>query len=284
MRLVVGLGLVLVAQIAVAKAPDGAIRPVSRSDAIEAAQTKEASRLSSIRPVMRPMKPNPNAVAETTDLVAFGADGTMVVLSTSGMRRSLRPMLRPRAVVERVMAKRQAAKRGAVCGDLDLQGERIGYVPGRINACGIKDAVRLRSVAGVTLSQQAMMDCTTAKALKTWVERGVKPAFGSRGGGVSALRVAAHYACRTRNNQPGAKVSEHGKGRAIDISGVRLKDGTQISVLRGWGSKKNGNALRKMRKEACGPFGTVLGPGSDKYHNDHFHFDTARYRGGAYCR
>jgi hypothetical protein len=39
-----------------------------------------------------------------------------------------------------------------------------------------------------------------------------------------------------------------------------------------------------MHKAACGPFGTVLGPNSNRFHQDHFHFDTARYRSGSYCR
>ena len=32
------------------------------------------------------------------------------------------------------------------------------------------------------------------------------------------------------------------------------------------------------------PFGTVLGPNSDRFHRDHFHFDMASYSSGAYCR
>jgi hypothetical protein len=42
--------------------------------------------------------------------------------------------------------------------------------------------------------------------------------------------------------------------------------------------------MRRMHRGACGPFGTVLGPEADRYHQDHFHFDTARYRSGSYCR
>lgn len=284
MRISAGLALVFLTGMAAADTPDGKIRPMARQDAALIAAAERIDRLALLRPEARPMKPNPNAFVETTDLLSLDADGRMVVLATSGMQRSLRPMLRPRAIVEQAMAKQRAQRRGAVCGDVALQGEAIGYVPGRIKACGIKDAVRVRSVSGIKLSQSAVIDCTTARALKTWVERGVKPAIGTRGGGVAQIRVAAHYACRTRNNQPGAKVSEHGKGRAIDISGFRLLDGTRITLLRGWGSKSFGSALRKMRAVACGPFGTVLGPGSDRFHNDHFHFDTARYRSGTYCR
>ena len=45
-----------------------------------------------------------------------------------------------------------------------------------------------------------------------------------------------------------------------------------------------GKALKKMHKIACGPFGTVLGPNANRFHRDHFHFDTARYRSGSYCK
>lgn len=173
---------------------------------------------------------------------------------------------------------------GGLCGDPALQGEVIGSVPGKLTGCGIPDAVRVQSVDGVRLTQGALMDCTTARALKDWVRAGAKPAVGRRGGGVEALKVAAHYACRTRNNQPGAKISEHGRGKAIDISAILLKDGSSISVLDGWDKKKDGKALRKMHKEACGIFGTVLGPESDRFHKDHFHFDTKRHGNGAYCQ
>nr|WP_252731477.1 extensin family protein [Lentibacter algarum] len=180
--------------------------------------------------------------------------------------------------------REREARKGMVCGDPALQGDAIGRVPGKIKGCGVEDAVRLKSVSGVALSQHSVMDCVTAKALKTWVDGGLKPAFGNLGGGVSKIRVAAHYACRTRNNQKGAKISEHGKGHAIDISGIYLENGNEVNVLKDWGKGRGGKALAGARKAACGPFGTVLGPGSDRFHRDHFHFDTARYRGGPYCK
>ncbi len=173
---------------------------------------------------------------------------------------------------------------GGLCGDPMMVGEVVGAVPGEKNGCGIENAIRLRSVAGVALSQPSLVDCTTANALRSWIETGVRPALGDQGGGVTSLKVAAHYVCRTRNHKAGAKISEHGKGRAIDISAIRFADGSEITVQDDWGSGRNGKALRQMHQAACGPFGTVLGPGSDGYHEDHFHFDTARHRGGSYCR
>jgi hypothetical protein len=163
-----------------------------------------------------------------------------------------------------------------------LQGVPVGYVDGN-GACGIDDAVRVQSVAGVRLSSAATIDCRTALALKDWVTRSVRPAFRSEGGGVAGLRVASHYSCRGRNGQANARLSEHAFGRAIDISGFTLANGQTVTVEDGWGSRASGRELRRIREGACGPFSTVLGPGSDRYHGDHFHLDTARGRGN-YCR
>lgn len=207
---------------------------------------------------------------------------------------SPRPPARPHGMtapdrVERAVFRTQpvpeatTGRKGALCGDPALQGRTIAPIAGRLKGCGLEDGVSLISVAGVALTQPASVDCATATALKHWVETGVKPAIGKEGGGVAALQVAASYVCRGRNNVKGAKVSEHGKGRAIDISAILLADGTVVTVEKGWGSKAYGKPLARMRKAACGPFSTVLGPGSDRHHDDHFHMDTARGR-GAYCR
>lgn len=195
---------------------------------------------------------------------------------------SLRPFLRPPAIVERAMARRAERRRGQVCGDPEIQGDVVGFVPGRINGCGVTEAVAVKSVAGITLSQPATLDCPTARALKRWTVKSAKKNLRDMGGGLASLRVAAHYACRTRNNQRGARISEHGRGKAIDISGFVLRDGTTLTVLNDWNARNR--ALKRMHKEACGTFGTVLGPNSDRFHQDHFHFDTARHRGGAFCR
>jgi hypothetical protein len=173
---------------------------------------------------------------------------------------------------------------GGLCGDPGLEGTLSGLVADPVNGCGIDNAVRVTSVYGVRLSQPATLDCRTARTLGAWVTQSAKPEVGGMGGGLSGLRVAAHYVCRTRNHQKGARISEHGKGRAIDISALQLRDGSEISVLDDWGKGREGRVLRRVHGQACGRFGTVLGPGSDRFHRDHLHFDTARHRGGAYCR
>jgi len=221
--------------------------------------------------------------ARNVGLPVPNLEQVVVAAALPAAQSTLRPTLRPGAIVQQAMGRRAERRKGQVCGDPELQGDVVGAVPGRIAGCGIDQAVRLKSVSGVTLSQPALMDCNTAKALKQWTNKGAKPALRRVGGGLAEYRVAAHYACRTRNNQPGARISEHGKGRAIDISAFTLQDGTRLTVLNDWNSR-HGRALKSMHRAACGPFGTVLGPNSDRFHRDHFHFDTARYRSGPYCR
>ncbi|WP_296476130.1 extensin family protein [Roseinatronobacter sp.] len=171
-----------------------------------------------------------------------------------------------------------------LCGIRGLTGEVIPPITSQVAGCGVAAPVRVTQVDGVSLSQGAIMDCETAAALHRWVRQGVKPAVGRSGGGVTGLQVAAHYVCRPRNHRSGARVSEHGRGRAIDISAIQLADGTEMSVLRDWHDSQHARALQQMHRAACGTFGTTLGPGSDGMHEDHFHYDTARHRGGGYCR
>ncbi len=260
---VVALALAIaVAGAAAAEAPDRSLRPVARGQVVNG-QVLPARALT----------------PET-----FGVKREVERPTLKGLLTALRPKQRTRQVEEKVRRREAARRQGMVCGDPEIQGLHVGRVAGTLRGCGVVDAVRIRSVAGVGLSTHAVMDCGTARALKAWVKQAARPAIGTTGGGLKELRVAAHYSCRTRNNRKGAKISEHGKGRAIDIAGFRLHDGREITVLHGWRDRKSRKLLRALHKAACGPFGTVLGPNADRYHQDHFHFDTARYRSGAYCR
>jgi hypothetical protein len=174
---------------------------------------------------------------------------------------------------------------GNLCGVRGIEGQTIAPIARTAQGCGVANPVRVTAVDGVRLSTAAVMECDTARALHTWVRTGVRPAVGNHGGGVVELRVAAHYVCRTRNHRPGAPISEHGKGRAIDISAIRLASGEVFSVSRGWRDRTYGPMLKAMHRAACGTFRTTLGPGSDGMHEDHFHYDTAQRRmTSAICR
>lgn len=264
---------------ALADAPGQSLRPLARGTGSSPATTAPAARTTtetsptttasgkapqtSLRPQARQNKPRESVATNTT---------------AAGTTAAVAPVEEPKGLF-----RKRKLRKGSVCGDINVQGEKVGRVPGKISGCGIDDAVRVRSVAGVALSTPAVIDCPTALALSEWVDKGLQPAF-KRQGKVVELRVAAHYACRTRNNQPGAKISEHGRGRAIDISAFTLKDGRVYTVKESWWRGRGRKPMRKAYDKACGIFGTTLGPDGDRYHQDHFHFDTARYRSGPYCK
>lgn len=289
--LILTLGLLTSATGALAQSE--LVRPVERPDTIEPKRpdyvvfvTDAEGLTESLRPIARPIISTKNA--PRTVKVSPAA-------SVAALTRSTRPVARPKQrkqnnVVNASFAKAaptpklSRSRKGSVCESRTIRGQKIKPIVSRVNGCGIGDPVLITSIDGVALSQPSMMDCQTATALESWVKNGIKPAVGKRGGGVASLKVVAHYSCRTRNSKKGAKISEHGKGHAIDIAAINLLDGESLTVLKGWRSKSQSKILREIHASACGPFGTVLGPKADKYHQDHFHVDTARYRSGPYCR
>ena len=155
------------------------------------------------------------------------------------------------------------------------------------NECGIATPVAVASLANgaIDFSTKAIIGCDLAETLATWFDGTVQAkARAILGGRVDGIRVAASYACRTRDSIPGAKMSEHAFGRAIDISAFRV-DGRWIDVKSGWGNDDaDGDFLAAVSSSACGPFKTVLGPGADEFHTDHFHLDLEpRRNGSTYC-
>ncbi|MFX0546916.1 extensin family protein [Roseovarius sp. S1116L3] len=274
--------LIAATSTAFAGAPTTSLRPVARPDAPLATAAQPPA--SDGQPASVTAETGSPAGRDLANTGPSSSAPNEVTQERGAVLSSLRPLLRPLAIGRAAQQRKEARARGMVCGDPSIQGEEVGRLPGRISGCGIDDAVKVRSIEGVALSQHALMDCQTAVAIKTWIASGMKPAVGDYGGGVRQLRVAAHYACRARNNQRGAKISEHGKGHAIDIAGFQLRDGRTITVLTDWDKGQKGEILSRMHRSACGPFGTVLGPEADRFHRDHFHFDTARYRVGSYCR
>jgi hypothetical protein len=157
--------------------------------------------------------------------------------------------------------------------------------------CGLEHPFRISGTAdgSVAMVPPARMGCPVTAALNYWMKEVVQPsAFANFGQPVVAIKNAASYGCRTRNHKVGAKLSEHGFGNALDISAFILADGRTVTIKRGWRGAPDERAfLRQVQGGACGPFKTVLAPGSDRYHEDHLHLDLARHDAAgkrAYCR
>jgi hypothetical protein len=154
------------------------------------------------------------------------------------------------------------------------------------NGCQVRNAWRVASMDGVQFSQPATMNCGMIGPLDDWMTGIVQPAAQrSFGESVVAVDVAASYSCRARDNISGAKMSEHGFGNAIDISGFTLESGRKVRVAQGfWGSSFDKRFIGEVRHQACADFNTVLGPGTDSYHKDHIHLDMSNRASGKYCR
>jgi hypothetical protein len=172
---------------------------------------------------------------------------------------------------------------GPICGDAAIVGMPVPRIEGE-GGCGVRRPVEVRSVAGVALTPPPTITCETARALATWVSDSARPGIARLRERLVGLDVAAAYVCRNVNRARTGKLSEHAYGRAIDISGFRLADGRTLTVTEGWEDGTAGPALRRIHAGGCGPFGTTLGPGSDGFHETHFHYDIDRHGGRPYCR
>src|SRR5436190_1279573 len=92
---------------------------------------------------------------------------------------------------------------------------------------------------------------------------------------VSNLDNFDSFECRGRNRVVGAQLSEHGRANALDVRAFKFVDGSTISLT----DRTVPRGLREnVLHSACTRFSTVLGPGSDGYHEDHIHLDLMERR------
>jgi hypothetical protein len=142
-----------------------------------------------------------------------------------------------------------------------------------------------RLPGGVSLEPSAVLTCAMAEATALFVRDQAQPAIRAEfGTGLDSIRQVSSYVCRPRNGS--SKLSEHAYANALDWGTLALDDGSSIDVrAHGRTEPRRTRLIETLRKAACGPFKTVLGPGSDADHADHFHFDMAERRnGGTFCQ
>ena len=131
----------------------------------------------------------------------------------------------------------------------------------------------------VVLTPEAVLTCTMAEAAARFVRDHAAPLVRKEfGASLAGIEQASAFVCRPRRGTQ--KLSEHAFANALDVSALRLDDGTRIEVRAHDAARepRRTRLLAALRKAACGPFATVLGPGSDADHADHFHFDMAKRR------
>ena len=148
--------------------------------------------------------------------------------------------------------------------------------------CSIPYPLTVTSLgAEIQIRPAAKMNCAMAEAAAHFMNDVVSPtAVADFGQSLKSVSHASAYVCRSRNGTN--KLSEHAFGNALDITSFTLSGGTTVAVEM-QPDDKPAAFLQTVRKAACGPFKTVLGPG-DPDHSEHFHFDlAARRHGGTVC-
>jgi len=146
--------------------------------------------------------------------------------------------------------------------------------------CGGEDLVRLEAIVlpdrrKVAVKPAAILRCKMASAVVDWVRTDIAPLAERLGGGISNLDNFDSFECRGRNRVAGAQLSEHGRANALDVRAFGLANGKSISLT-------DRSVPRDLREtvlhSVCARFSTVLGPGSDWYHEDHIHLDLIERR------
>jgi hypothetical protein len=141
--------------------------------------------------------------------------------------------------------------------------------------CGGEDLVRLEAVVlpdkrRVSVKPAAILRCTMATAIADWIRTDMTPLVSSLGSVITNLDNFDSFECRGRNRVVGAQLSEHGRANALDVRDLKLADGRSIALT-------DRTVPREVRENVlhsvCARFTTVLGPGSDGYHEDHIHLD-----------
>jgi hypothetical protein len=201
--------------------------------------------------------------------------GVLALLSLGGcgwIERAERPAWRTQA--ENLCLSRGLVKPSAYVAPMpEIDGPGI---------CGMTHPFKVSAIADGTIAidKALTIDCSMIPALEAWLADAVQPAAQARfGQSVVGLESFGAYSCRGIDNMAGAQLSEHAFGNAVDISGFRLADGREISIVREWKKTDSQESafLHEVQAGACRHFTTVLAPGADPFHYNHFHLDLAMH-------
>lgn len=204
------------------------------------------------------------------------------------------PMPRPRPAEATTSHSPQAAdpENAATQSDCQIRLKRVAVASalppiGGPGECAADDVVELETIllpnkVHVAVMPAATLRCSLAEAIAQWVREDVAPRVRALDSSLKSLDNYASYDCRGRNRVAGATLSEHGKANALDIRSLKLMNGRVVKLT---DPEVSRDFRESLRRSACARFATVLGPGSDGYHEDHIHVDLAERRNAQHlCR
>jgi len=145
--------------------------------------------------------------------------------------------------------------------------------PVRENACKIDNPVSVSGLTnGVAVSPASLMECSFAENLARWISDVVVPRASEHLQSTPIkLLIGTSYQCRDQRS--GSKLSEHAFGNGVDVMGFEFDKHAPLAIKLQADGSPEAMFQSAVRKETCSVFTTVLGPGSDADHGDHFHLD-----------
>jgi hypothetical protein len=170
----------------------------------------------------------------------------------------------------------------------NVQFRALGAV--KKDGCAVENAIELDAVPSpfgtVSAPAKPTLACAFARQFATWVRDVAAPlTLAYMGSRLTAIDTGPGFVCRNRYDKPGDKVSEHARGGAIDVMAFALENGVKLTVKESSASARiEGVLMKTFRATGCGYFTTILGPGSNDAHKEHFHFDMGLHGASANYR
>src|ERR1700755_334927 len=122
--------------------------------------------------------------------------------------------------------------------------------------CGMTRPLKVSALAdsSIAVDKTLTLDCPMIPSLEPELNATADPdaqaRFGQR---VATVNVFGAYSCRGIDNMPGARLSEHAFGNAVDVAGFTLGDGRKIDFVHDWKTPDSQEAafLHEAHAGAC---------------------------------
>lgn len=148
-------------------------------------------------------------------------------------------------------------------------------------SCYIAHPIKVSALpGGVQLKPAATLNAEMALTFAKWTKEELNPAARSRyWSRVKTIHQMSSYSCRRINGSH--SMSQHSRGNALDVGRIELANGKDIDVRKpGLFAFRTKGFLNTVRADGCQYFTTVLGPGYNYDHRNHFHFDLQPRKNG----
>lgn len=162
---------------------------------------------------------------------------------------------------------------------LEGQVEATPLPPISDRQCGLRSPLSVTAVMAngrlIPFSSPATIDCGLATALPQWAADVDSYAQSHDRTTVERIGISTSYMCRNVDNQESGNLSFHAFGDALDVIGLTLGDGRNLTIAGTWNAtpKDGRDIIRYAHDAACSRFTTVLGPDADAFHQDNLHLD-----------